>query len=518
MELNKVNITANKSVAKEHSQLLLNCELIADTKPAIDKVLKADGRVIIDTKEVMEDRVSFKGRFLTEVLYLSKGEKGVYSINAEAPLNDFTEVKGAEHGMRVILNTDISNIDYNIINDRKVNITAVADVGVNISQSVEIEAISNIEDIPVSCQRFTTIMSDVVVVEKTDSFNVNEEITIPQTKLPISQILSFDANIINPEFSADEDSVGVKGDVAVTMLYTAEEGSMPEVYEFDLPFDGNIEAEGAREGMNVNGTFFVDNVYYNIEENEEGENRIIDLEIKIGTEFQVTETTENQILEDAYSTGNNINMEIEKICCDYAICRNKSQYPVKEVITLDQDAPDMLQIFKTNGKPYIDDIRIEDNKVIIDGIINTDIMYITGNDDIPVYNYRGVIPFSQTVDARGAMEGMNADVTSAIAHIGFNMLSDREVEVRCALNTNTVVTNRVCYDIPTFAELIPLDEEALSKLPGMVIYVVRPGDTLWKLAKRFNSTVEDIADINRIENPDLIYPGQRFIILKRTAV
>lgn len=518
MELNKVNITANKSVANEHSQLLLNCELIADTKPAIDKVLKADGKVIIDTKEVMEDRVSFKGRFLAEILYLSKGEKGIYSISAEAPVNDFTEVKGAQNGMRASLDADISNIDYNIINDRKVNIAAMADIGVKISQTADIEAVSYIEDIPAGCQRFAVIVSDVVAAEKKDSFNVNEEITLPQTKLPIAQILSFDANIVNPEFNANDDSVNVRGDVAVTMLYTAEEGGMPEVYEFDLPFDGNIEAEGAREGMNVNGTFFVDNVYYNIESNDEGENRIVDLEIKIGTEFQVTETTENQILEDAYSTGNSINMDIEKICCDYAVCRNKSQYPVKEVITLDKEAPDMLQIFKTGGKPYIDDVKIEDNKVIIEGIINTDIMYVTGNDDIPVYNYRGVIPFSQTIDARGATEGMTADVASSIAHIGFNMLSDREVEVRCALNTNTVVTNRVCYDIPTFAELIPLDEETLSKLPGMVIYVVRPGDTLWKLAKRFNSTVEDIAEINRIENPDLIYPGQRFIILKRTAV
>ena len=33
---------------------------------------------------------------------------------------------------------------------------------------------------------------------------------------------------------------------------------------------------------------------------------------------------------------------------------------------------------------------------------------------------------------------------------------------------------------------------------SMVIYFVKPGDTLWKIAKRYRSTVEDIARVNNI--------------------
>ena len=48
-----------------------------------------------------------------------------------------------------------------------------------------------------------------------------------------------------------------------------------------------------------------------------------------------------------------------------------------------------------------------------------------------------------------------------------------------------------------------------------VIYMVQPGDTLWKIAKRYRTTVEDILAINEIENPDLIYPGQKLLIIKQ---
>ncbi|HHV62168.1 MAG TPA: LysM peptidoglycan-binding domain-containing protein [Firmicutes bacterium] len=37
---------------------------------------------------------------------------------------------------------------------------------------------------------------------------------------------------------------------------------------------------------------------------------------------------------------------------------------------------------------------------------------------------------------------------------------------------------------------------------------MQPGDTLWKIAIQFGTTVETLARLNDIKNPDLIYPGQ----------
>lgn len=51
------------------------------------------------------------------------------------------------------------------------------------------------------------------------------------------------------------------------------------------------------------------------------------------------------------------------------------------------------------------------------------------------------------------------------------------------------------------------------KLPGgtqaMRVYTVRPGDTLWGISRRVGTTVARLAGINKIRNPDLIYPGQK---------
>jgi len=43
-------------------------------------------------------------------------------------------------------------------------------------------------------------------------------------------------------------------------------------------------------------------------------------------------------------------------------------------------------------------------------------------------------------------------------------------------------------------------------------YVVRPGDTLYRIAIRFGTTYPEIARVNGISNPRLIYPGQQLCI------
>ena len=39
-------------------------------------------------------------------------------------------------------------------------------------------------------------------------------------------------------------------------------------------------------------------------------------------------------------------------------------------------------------------------------------------------------------------------------------------------------------------------------------YVVRPGDTLVSIADRYGLELEDLLNLNRLENPNIIYPGQ----------
>lgn len=51
-----------------------------------------------------------------------------------------------------------------------------------------------------------------------------------------------------------------------------------------------------------------------------------------------------------------------------------------------------------------------------------------------------------------------------------------------------------------------------------IYYTIQPGDTLSEIASKYGTTVQEIVDINNIANPNLIYPDQIIRILTNSTV
>ena len=55
----------------------------------------------------------------------------------------------------------------------------------------------------------------------------------------------------------------------------------------------------------------------------------------------------------------------------------------------------------------------------------------------------------------------------------------------------------------------------LASLDSMNIYIVKPGDTLWHIAKKYKNSVEKILKTNEdILDPDKINVGQKIFVIR----
>lgn len=61
----------------------------------------------------------------------------------------------------------------------------------------------------------------------------------------------------------------------------------------------------------------------------------------------------------------------------------------------------------------------------------------------------------------------------------------------------------------------PLLEHKKNGCSEKQIYIIQPQDTLWKIARRFGLPLQTLIKLNQLENPDLIYPGQKIILPKK---
>jgi LysM repeat protein len=173
----------------------------------------------------------------------------------------------------------------------------------------------------------------------------------------------------------------------------------------------------------------------------------------------------------------------------------------------------MLHLFRVSGAATVDDVQISDGKIIAEGVITTDILYVPTSDEAPLAAQRATLPFRQVIEAAGATSAMDVHLHATVSQTTFNMLSPREAEVRFNLTFAARVTCteevHVIGDI-AFEDTCP---DTLAARPSMTIYVVQPGDTLWSIAKNAGTPIDEITTVNDIDA--LPTPGQKLLLLKR---
>lgn len=62
------------------------------------------------------------------------------------------------------------------------------------------------------------------------------------------------------------------------------------------------------------------------------------------------------------------------------------------------------------------------------------------------------------------------------------------------------------------------NENEFPKNTESIEYTVQSGDTLSAIARRYGTTVQELVDINQIQNPNLIYPGEKLRILTNSTM
>lgn len=95
------------------------------------------------------------------------------------------------------------------------------------------------------------------------------------------------------------------------------------------------------------------------------------------------------------------------------------------------------------------------------------------------------------------------DTLSQIAY-AYNVSVQSLVEINGILNPNLIYPGEKI-------KITGSDSDYLNPLTNTnnEYYIVKSGDTLWSIARRNGITVAQILQKNTINNPNLIYPGQR---------
>lgn len=517
VELIKKNIHMNKLKCKSTLQLTLDDDFnVPDVKPDIDKIIKEQGEIRISDIKAMNGKLLVKGALGFNILYLSEeDQRPVHNITGEIPFDEVINMEPTCSDDLPTVKWELEDISTDLINSRKLNVKAIVRLNVALEELYDEETAVMVEG-PEDVQYINKkIEITDISINKKDTFRIKDEVQLPANKGNISSLLFYDIHLNNIEVRLLENKFSIKGELPVFLLYTSENDENPiEYYETEIPFSGTIDCNGCNEDMIEDITFRIINKNIEIKPDSDGEERVIDLEVILEMDIKVYEIQEPEILCDVYSPSMEIIPVIRNAAYENLVIKNNSKYRIADRIPVPENQPKILQICHANGVIKIDEIIPEDTELQVEGAIEVEILYITEDDRTPLNSLKGVIPFTQIIEVKGMKPGSNYDVKPNIDQLSVMMLDGEEIEVKATINLNTIVFDKINEAIITDIEVAELDLDKLQAMPGMIGYIVKTNDTLWKIAKKFYTTVDIIMRINNLED-DRIRVGDKLIIMKK---
>jgi hypothetical protein len=246
---------------------------------------------------------------------------------------------------------------------------------------------------------------------------------------------------------------------------------------------------------------------------DDGEPRVLDVDVTILGELSAWDMVEKDVVTDAYAPGMETEVMRETVTYPVSVGRAKNQFSIKEKITLDKDERPMLQAGKAWGNLLIQDVNAADDMIEVEGVLTVEIMYFCQEDDHAVCMLKRGIPFSQKIEMKGITSQDEINTKGSLEEIDFQILSDQEGELLASIMLEVDAKREETAQLVTDICLNNC-ENTQRPVAGAVIYTVQPGDSLWTIAKHFDTTIERILMVNDIEDPDKIYPGQKLLVIK----
>ena len=519
LELVKEAVRLNRSIGEDTTQNVIENDIIVpDVKPDIVRMLMVDGDAWINGAEAATDRILINGTIRHKILYISDDpDQPVRSITSSSAFQYSMDIPDTRQGMYCRAKCDIEHMEYEILNSRKVNVkTIISLYGRVTDQSDQFitQDLAGIDDIQVLRN---TISVNSYIGDCRIECPAREILDIPAGKPAVLEILRSDVKIAAKEYKPLENKIIANGELNISTLYVSDDETRSiQFVEHEIPFNHLVDLPGVNEDSYCNIDFELGDILAEAVEDADGELRQLKYDANLVVYAECYGTKNVEIVEDAYNPNSRVVIEKDQLKLEEVVSENKSQVTLKETIELDETAPVIQELFNVLGKLSLSGSEISDGRVTVEGVVVSNILYLADNSEQPVYCVGGEIPFRHTVNMEGAEAGMGLGIEMDIEHLSYSIISPKEVEVRFVIGLNTRLNRQVSVPVITKASELPLDESRLEEQPSITIYFVQPGDTLWSIAKRYYTTVDELVRNNDLSDIKEIVPGEQIIILRKS--
>lgn len=515
MELRKESVQMLQIKSRAASQVTFDTDYnVPDAKPDVGRLIQNKGDVSMDEVRLSEGKAFISGNLNVDILYVGEENQKVSSLGAKLPFDETLNLEGIASGDKMCLKWEIEDLSVHMIHSRKLNIKAIVTFYAVVDEMAGIQLPVEISEEGISVKRKKVRLMSLMVHKK-DTMRIKDEVTLVSNKPNIEQLLWYTIDVRGMDLRPEDNVVKARGELSVFVLYSGEDEENPLQWaEYVLPFNTEVECTGCMGEMIPNIGFSVMHQSIEVKPDSDGEERVMSVDTVLELDMKLYREEEHDLILDVYSPLKEYIPQGKEMCLESLLVRNDSKCRVSDRIELKESQGKILQICHSQGRVKVEKTKIVENGIQADGIVFMKILYITGNDEMPFYSVDGMIPFSHIIEANGINEDSIFFLQADLEQLSTSMIDSNEIEVKAVISLNVLVLQCENRMIISKVEERPLDMEKIQAMPGITVYVVKNGDSMWDIAKRFYTTVEEICELNELEE-DRVVPGMPLLLVKK---
>lgn len=508
MEINTNNIkmNLNKRKAVEKQEKWIEQEVIVpDNMPDALKIINISAIPFVEDTEISNGKIKAVGKIWYHIIYRANSENQVVrGLSVSNPFSIILENENINEKSSINVKPSIKNVIYSLPNERKIGIKTEVLFTMEIKENVCVEMIKNFNNCTdVEYKKCSHVFNNVKEFKKSYIAS-NEDVMLSNNAQNICELLKINYKIKDTEYKESYNKLMLKGILEFGILYCAESGKICGE-KLDVPFSGMVE-------LNELGNNCTYDIKYNVKDlnvrfNKEMDSKTLNIEYKIEANICVFQNEEVEYVEDFYSRDRNLKFENNEIEVSTQSNITKKEISISD--TISDIIPENYKIVDYSIDTSNVSPTLVDNNIKVSGVAKLNLL-IQNKENNETESRTIELMVDQVFDIDEKWKNSNINIT--IDNTKLSVIQNgNTIDIKLTIYVTIEVEDGITINSIVNIEDSSLDLNGISSIN---IYVVKKGDSVWKIAKKYKTSMENIIKINKLENPDLIDIGQKLLIIR----
>lgn len=500
----KLNLNKSKIVDKDEKWIEQDI-IVPDNMPDAIKIINISSIPYINDVEINNGRAKVVGKINYSVIYRANDEQmNIRGLNVSYPYTVNIEDSNIKNKEDVVVESRLKNIIYSLPNERKIAIKNELIFDINIVENVTVEVIKDFQKSDDIEYNKCSNSFNNVKERKRSMISSTEDVMLPKEASAVYEILKVCPAIKNTEYKESYNKLMLKGVIELSLLYVGEDRNICSE-KIDVPFSSMVELENISD----NSKFKIDYCIrdFNVKINPDIDQKTLNVDYKIENNIRVFEREDVEYIDDFYSRTRDLKYDVNNI----NIAAN--DYEIEKEINITESISDIIP---ENSKIVEYDLdtsgvipKLDENDIKINGVAKLNLIF--QNKDTGELEEKSIdIMIDQNFNLDEKLQNSNVNVK--LKNVKLNVIQNgNNIDIKITIYAQVNVENILSINSIDKIEDAPLD---LKNISSINIYVVKKGDSIWKIAKKYKTSMDNIIKTNNLENPDLINIGQKILVIR----